>query len=437
MVNHRLKKITAALILMIFAGCDAQPDTTETSWPARPIKVIVPFGEGGGSDIFARQLIRAIESEGLLKQPMVVINVGGAGGTIGSRRVRDARPDGYTMLMLHEGIFTAHFAGRTAYSADAFEAVAGTGRMGMVVAVEINSLIKNLGQLMQESAAKPESLLFAANIGAPSHFGGLMLEKTTPGSVFRFVQYGGGADRFTAISGGHADVSVFSVEEYLRYRESGLRALAVFSSTRLAGIPNIPTANEQGFEVLNSAMHFWWMPKGTPTAICETMADVIGKAMLSSQMQKVMAESWTKPVMLRGQPLQDELNLRTKSIGSVSLRKITVLPDFPFWIGCIIAVLAAIVLLKKMRCAKAGLSSPAVFNRLSLISYFLLVAYVLVLAMNWTSYAMATAVFIFISGSLIAPRWKSVMLPLAAMALVTGFGLFYLFTKILVVDLPG
>lgn len=423
--------------MMVFAGCDEQQDTIETNWPSRPVKVIVPFGEGGGSDIFARQLIRVIENEALLKQPMVVINVGGAGGTIGSRRVRNARPDGYTMLMLHEGIFTAHFAGSTPYSADAFEAVAGTGRIGMVVAVGESSPIKNLGQLMKESSAKPESLLFAANIGAPSHFGGLMLEKTTPGSVFRFVQYGGGADRFTAISGGHADVSVFSVEEYLRYRKSGLRALAVFSPARLAGIANIPTADEQGFDVLNSGMHFWWMPKGTPAAIHETMADVIEKAMASSQLQKVMAKSWTKPVMLRGQALQDELQLRTKSMASISLRKITVLPNFPLWIGGIIAVLVVIVLLDKFRYAESKHFTPAVFNSLSIKSYLLLLAYVLLLSMDWLSYPLATAVFIFISGSLIAPRRKSVMLPLAAMALVTGFGLFYLFTKILVVDLPG
>lgn len=436
-MNNCFEGVTVALILMVVVGCDGKRDSSRSEWPSRPVKVIVPFGEGGGSDIFARQLIRVIESGDFIKQPMVVINVGGAGGTIGSRRVKNARRDGYTMLMLHEGILTAHYAGRTPYSVDAFEEVAGTGRMEMVVAVGKDSSIENLRQLMDESTAKPESLLFAANIGAPSHFSGLMLEKTTPGSAFRFVQYGGGADRFTAILGGHADLSVFSVEEYLRYRESGLQAIAVFSLERLTAIPQIPTAREEGFDVVNSSMHFWWMPKDTPTAICNEMGDAIEKAMASAQMQEFMAESWTEPVTLRGEALKKELKIRRESIGEVSLRKIEVLPDFPLWIGGAIVVLTGIALLKVFRSPRSISGFSSVCDHLPVITYLLLCGYALALSMGWMSYPFATATFIFITGGVIVSLRKSAMLPLAAMALILGFGLFYLFTRILVVDLPG
>ena len=199
------------------------------SWPQRPIKVIVPFGAGGGSDTFARQVIRVIESQKLLPQPLVVINVGGAGGTIGSRRVKNARPDGYTMLMLHEGMLSAKYAAKAAYGPEAFEAVAGTGLIGVVITVKSDSPYNSFSDLMNEVKAKPNGLNFAANLGAPSHFVGLMIEKSAPGAMFNFVQYGGGADRYGAIMGGHADVSIFSVEEYLRYKDGGLKALAVFS----------------------------------------------------------------------------------------------------------------------------------------------------------------------------------------------------------------
>ena len=70
-MNNCFKGVTVALTLMVAVSCDGKRDSSRSEWPSRPVKVIVPFGEGGGSDIFARQLIRAIESGGFLKQPMV------------------------------------------------------------------------------------------------------------------------------------------------------------------------------------------------------------------------------------------------------------------------------------------------------------------------------------------------------------------------------
>jgi putative tricarboxylic transport membrane protein len=438
-MNNRFIAIILSLLAVGLSACDKK--SVDTTWPARPIKVIVPFGAGGGSDTFARQLIRSIASEGFLDQPMVVINVGGAGGTIGSRRVRHARPDGYTMLMLHEGLLTAHHAGRAPYGPDGFEAVAGTGRIDMVMAVKEDSSIKDLKQLMDATSADPKSLGFAANIGAPSHFGGLMLEKTNPGSVFKFVQFGGGADRFAAIAGGHVDLSIFSVEEFLRYREGGLRAIAVFATERHPAIPQVPTAQEEGFDVISSNMHFWWMPKGTPSSVREGMADAIEKAMATPQMQKFMADSWTEPVMLREEALQAELDARESSISQVSLRQIEVLPNFPAWIGGAIAVLMVLASLGYFRNKRSAAAitddSPPVFNRLSLSCYLITGVYVLVLSMAWLAYPLATAIYIFVMGSLIASWRKSVMIPLGLMALIMGFGLFYIFTNVLVVDLPG
>ena len=77
--------------------------TAGDPFPRKPIKIVVPFGVGGGSDTFVRVLIQAIRDADLSEQPLTVMNVPGAGGTIGSRRVRNARADGYTLLNLHEG----------------------------------------------------------------------------------------------------------------------------------------------------------------------------------------------------------------------------------------------------------------------------------------------------------------------------------------------
>lgn len=111
------------LVSLLPAGCayDDLPESTG-EWPRRPVKVVVPFGAGGGSDTFARIVQRAVRDQHLLPQPLVIINVPGAGATIGSRRVKDARPDGYTLLMLHEAILTAKYSGQRQLRTGCFRA---------------------------------------------------------------------------------------------------------------------------------------------------------------------------------------------------------------------------------------------------------------------------------------------------------------------------
>lgn len=142
-------------------------DSMDAVYPQRPIKVIVPFSAGGGSDTFARIIQRAIEDQELLPEPLVIVNVPGAGGTIGSRRVKDARPDGYTLLLLHDGIMTAQHSGQAAYGPEAFEPVAGTGDVGLVIAVTDDSPYQSLEHLMRVVVDEPDTILFSANLVLP------------------------------------------------------------------------------------------------------------------------------------------------------------------------------------------------------------------------------------------------------------------------------
>ena len=105
-------------------------------FPERPVEVIVPFGAGGGSDTFVRILQKAIREENLSPQPLIIRNAGGAGGTIGSRQARDATPDGYTIMCLHDGIYTAEHYGNADWGPADFEPIAATGRSGVIVAAQ-------------------------------------------------------------------------------------------------------------------------------------------------------------------------------------------------------------------------------------------------------------------------------------------------------------
>ncbi|MEQ9070147.1 MAG: tripartite tricarboxylate transporter substrate-binding protein, partial [Gimesia chilikensis] len=100
-----------------------------TQFPQRPIQAVVPFSAGGGTDLFARIMQKAITEDQLLKQPFVIINQPGGSGTIGSRYVKQARPNGYKILCNHEGIITSKYSGKVNFGPEAFEPVAQTGEI--------------------------------------------------------------------------------------------------------------------------------------------------------------------------------------------------------------------------------------------------------------------------------------------------------------------
>ena len=171
-------------------------------YPSKPITVIVPFAAGGGSDVFVRIFQNAIRKNNLCPQPIVIKNIAGAGGTIGSRTARDAEPDGHTILCLHDGIYTAQHYGNADWGPADFEPIATTGRSGVVVAVSENSPYTSLNELMEDANSRPYQLVYGTNLGAPNHYSALFLQNGFKNSKFRFTQTGGGAKRLAQLKGG-------------------------------------------------------------------------------------------------------------------------------------------------------------------------------------------------------------------------------------------
>ena len=303
------------------------------SYPEKPITLVIPFAPGGESDFFGRELQKAIRDHKLLPQDIVIQNVRGAGATIGSGRVRRAAPDGYTMLLLHEALITAQSSGKVPYGPEDFEPIAATGRLNMVIAVQEDSPFQTLVDLMKAAREDPNKLVFAANLNAPVHYAGLILESNEPGAAFLYTQEGGGPDRFKAVVGGHADVSAFSMGEFIDYRAGGIRALAVSSAERLPAAPEIMTTVEQGYDFVHANMHFWWFPQGTDQAKVDYMAGVIQKAMATEQVQKALAKRLCEPLVKTGEEMKSQLVERIQAIRSVDATSPDVLPNIPFWIS--------------------------------------------------------------------------------------------------------
>ena len=306
-------------------------------FPEEPVEVIVPFAAGGGSDVFVRLLQKSIRENDLSPQPFVIRNSGGAGGTIGSRRALDAEPDGYTILCLHDGIYTARHYGTATWGPSDFEPIAATGKSGVVVAVGEGSPYENLAELMRDAAERPYRIVYGTNLGAPSHYAALFLQEGLTGARFRFTQSGGGAKRLAQLRGGHVDVSGFSVSEYVQFKAAGIRALAVLGEARIPALPDVPTALEQGINVTSSLMQFWWAPKGTPPGRVQFFADVLREAMETPQVRESLAHLHIEPVFLAGQELDDVVRQRTAELDGLVVEAATGVPPLE-WIvlGCVV-----------------------------------------------------------------------------------------------------
>ncbi len=429
-------------LLWQFAGCSEDVASTD-QYPQRPIKLIVPFGAGGGSDTFSRILVKAIEDYELLPQPLVIINVPGAGGTIGSRRVKHARPDGYTLMQLHEGILTSKYSGRVNYGPEAFIPIASMGQSTMIIGVGENSKYQTLNDLMDAATERPDEVIFSANIGAPSQFAGMMLEKVSPGARFRYSQTGDGAKRFAGLQGGHTDVSSFSLGEYAQFQPAGLRAIALLGPGRHPDALEIPTAIEQGYDVVSTNMQFWWAPKGTPRDRLDVIATALRKAMQTEEVQARLKQLHIDPLTIEGEELERVLIQLAARTASVSQRPTVELPNFPMWVFGAVVVLAILSLVFGRQKVVEGeektevTTSGGLKPRTLVVAVFSLTClYVATMHAEFLGYRAATFLYLAILGPVLSFRDRKLLGVMAMLAIVLSVGLHYLFTELFVIDLP-
>lgn len=440
-MTPRQLRIGIVILLMLMTGCVSDSNPEKSTYPSKPIKVIVPFGAGGETDTFARIIQKGIEDNQLLPVPLVILNRNGAGGTIGSRSVKNAEPDGYTILLLHDALFTAKHAKQVKYGPEAFTPVAGTGEAGMFLAVSQTSHFDSLQSLMQSATEQQESVGFGVNMGAVAHFAGLLLESKAKGAKFRFSQTGSGAERFAELAGGHIDATVFSTGEFVRFQGEGIKGLAYFGDKRHPAFPDIPTATEQGYPLENSNMQFWWFPKGTPEERVRYFASVLEKAMATAYVRDRLAELQTEPIVLTGEELKQRIVQRNRELGEVPVRTPDTLPNWPNILLVIVSLLGLWITVRGMsQMYTAAKSQPPSetksFNWQVVCSLILFLSYVVLLSTGVISYPLATTVFLVVlTMTLTNFRWRTFPFALA-IALLFGVGLYAVMTNVFTVDLP-
>ena len=422
-------------IALVLTSCDDGREVSEGVFPRKPIKVVVPFGPGGDSDTFARIMQKTIRDHELLPEPLVILNVPGAGGTIGSRRVRDAAPDGYTILNLHEGILTSKYAGRVSYGPEAFRPIAGTAMSNLVICVRKDSPFENLRDVLEAAAEKPDAILFGMAQGTPTHFAGRRLEKAGGEVRFRMVASGGGAKRRNDLVGEHVDVTPFSLSEYMGFEESGVRAVAYLAAERHPELPEVPTARELGYEVVMPHVHYWWAPKSTPDAAVEKIADVLEAAMKTDYLRGKLAETKTEPLFLRGAALEKHLAEREGEFQDIALVSYEGLPDPVMPMLVIVVVLGGVIAFRWFKGRVSSVNTPVVWHH-GALSCLVLTLYVISMQVAGVSYVFATMAFIPALAFMGGARSKRSIATVTVLGMVLACACFFIFTKVLVIDLP-
>ena len=255
----------------------ATPAPEDLKWPERPIEIVIPYGAGGDTDFNARAYLEGLTKE--LGVNVVGTNVTGSGGSIASRQVKDANPDGYQVLFFHSAINVNEVIGVADFGIQDFKLAAIVAKSpGEIITVRADSGFQSLQDMFDYSKAHPGELKIAIDTGTMVHVQALMLEQA--GFDVSLVDVGGASDRVAALAGGHVDCIINAYGTIKDYIENGeFVAIAQTNGERSAGFPEIPTAAEQGYDLTLEKHYFFAFPKDTPqeyvdkfAAACETIS---------------------------------------------------------------------------------------------------------------------------------------------------------------------
>lgn len=284
-----------ALALMVGATL-ATGAMAEDKYPNKPITVVVAWDAGGASDVVVRALQPALARE--LGTDLVIRNVPGAAGTIGTAEAARAKPDGYTILIGPAGpIAIQPLMRKLPYTADSFEDVARISMAPTLMMVPSSSSFKSVADVVRAAQEKPGEIRFGS-VGAGSlpHLAVLAFEKSA-GIKVKHVPFQGSANAMKGLLGGF--VEVFNDQSQLAPKYE-LVGLAAWSPERLKDFPNVPTLKELGYDLDLSNWIGVFAPKGTPQPIVDklsaaTKAALEDKSTLQTLDRLQVTPAWQSP----------------------------------------------------------------------------------------------------------------------------------------------
>lgn len=276
-------------LLPAAALCIAASAASAAWQPTQPVTLVVPYTPGTGIDLIARQL--SAHLPGALGQPVIVENVAGASGNIGSERVARAKPDGHTLLVqVNTLVMNKSLYKTLSYDpVGDFTPVAQTSWGTLLLVANPNvQKTATVSEVVNAAKAKPGQLTYATpGVGTPHHLSmALFLQRS--GAEMLHVPYKGTAGAVTDLLGGRIDYMFLPVHVALQHIQAGkLKAIATGSAKRLPQLPDVPTLAEAGVTPDNIDMWYGVLaPKGTPADVVERLNLEIGKVLRQPEVAK-------------------------------------------------------------------------------------------------------------------------------------------------------
>lgn len=253
--------IFAAMLAVTLVGCgttktvsDTKPAASDAKpkldYPTKPIELIVPMSAGGGSDIFARQLVKIIQDEKLCPQTITVVNKPGGSGTIGWSYVAEKKGDPYVLSTTSSSYYTVPITGASPISYKNFTPIAGLGQDPNCLMVKSDSKFNTLEDLISAAKSAPNKVSAAGSSGASDDAIIFYMLADKTGTTMKYVPFTGGGEVMTALLGGHVDFAMISPSEaQAQIDAKKLKALVVTPEKRLSTMPDVPTFKEKGIDI--------------------------------------------------------------------------------------------------------------------------------------------------------------------------------------------
>ena len=286
---HRLPSFLRRLLpALALSAAAIAPGIASAAYPEQPIKVVIAFAPGGGTDVIARLTVQYMQKY-LNNANFVVLNRPGAGGGIGFAELMNAAPDGYTIGFINTpNVLTIPIERKANFHWEKFDLLGNVVDDPGNFSVHADSPIKTLAELAAHAKANPPGTVTygTTGVGSDDHLAALAFERAA-GIKMTHVPFKGAAEVHNAIAGKQIMVAAMNIGEALQYQKGGtpLRHLGQMSEKRSTLAPDVPTFKEQGFNVVMASLRGMAAPKGLPPAVREQLVGALQKAVADPEYQ--------------------------------------------------------------------------------------------------------------------------------------------------------
>jgi len=308
--GSRRMAAAGAIAALLGAGIPAMlhaQTQAASNFPNRSIRMIVPFGPGGVSDILGR--VTAQKMTEMLGQPVIVENRGGAAGTIGAQIVANAAPDGYTILLTSLSTFAIapHIQRNVPYNTlTSFAGIGGIALSPNILTVGGNQPIKSVKDVIAAARANPGKVIFGSSgIGSIGHLASEILRAST-GATMTHVPFKSAAAAYPDVMAGNLTMVFDTLPSAMQHVKSGaVRPVVMFSASRAPALPDVPTISEAGFP--EATLNFWSglvAPAGTAAAVVERLNEALNKSLATQDMRERLVSVGADPWLTTAKELE-------------------------------------------------------------------------------------------------------------------------------------